>query len=248
MGVILFMVCSLAVSSRLLVLYARLRQLPELFLGLAYLLAGSVGWGGLLVGALRTPPGQPLAEGYSAWSVIFGDTGTLFFYLFTWYVFRRRSVLAMAIVALAVLAFAASLINDTWLSGLTFGQPPGSITMRAGAIARAAVFPWMAIEAFVSYAAFRRRARLGLGNPLIANRLLLWGVAALSSFTISASAFALFLTAHDGVEATARQNEAGTLYGLCALCAAICNWLAFFPPKAYVRWIESTSTTEVADG
>lgn len=248
MGVILFMVCSLAVGGRLLGLYARLRQLPELFLGLAYLLAGSIGWGGLLVGALRTPPGQPLAEAYSAWSVIFGDTGTLFFYLFTWYVFRRRSVLAMGFVALAVLAFAASLIGDTWLQGLTFGPPPGSITMRAGAAARAAVFPWMATEAFVSASALRKRARLGLGNPLIANRLLLWGVAALASFTISATATTLFLTAHDSIEATARQNQASTLYGLCALVAAICNWLAFFPPKAYVRWIESTSVEEVADG
>jgi hypothetical protein len=239
MGVIIFIVCSLLVGVRLLLVYQRLRQPPELFLALAYLLAGTLGWGGLLAGALRTPPGQPLAEAYQAWSVVVGDAGTLCFYLFVWYVFRRQSVLAKAFVGLAALAFAVSLTKDTWLAGVTFGPPPGTLTTVCGSIGRAAVFPWMVFEAFAQYFAFRRRARIGLGNPLVANRLLLWALSGLAMFAISAIATALYWTATDVADAVAKQNQAGGAYGLFAALSSLALWLAFFPPKAYVRWVES---------
>jgi hypothetical protein len=248
MGVILFILASAIVGSRLMLLYWRLRQPPELFLGLAYLLAGTLGWGGLLVGALTTPPGESLSEGFQAWSVVVGDSGTLCFYLFVWYVFRRHSLIAKACLGVVVLAFAVSLAHDTLLKGVTFGPPPGSPTMLAGAAARAAVFPWMASEAFAAYFAFRRRARVGLGNPLVANRLLLWGLSAVVMFAISASANALYLTAKGIVDATHKQNQAGPLYGALALLSSLALWLAFFPPKTYSNWIEGSSQREPRDG
>lgn len=246
MGVILFMVCSAFVGGRLLRLYAQLRQLPELFLGVGYILAGLLGWGGLLIGAITTPPGQHLPEGYQAWSVVVGNAGTVFFYLFAWYVFRRNSVIAMSAVALVTLVFLVSVVRDTLLLGVTFGPPPGTLTTFAGALGRAAVFPWLAAEAFISYAAFRRRARIGLGNPIVANRLLLWGISAMSSFVLSTTAILLYVTAPDSVAATVRQNEAGGLYGLCAFVSAVANWLAFFPPQRYTRWVTAGSE-EFAD-
>lgn len=248
MGVLLFIVASAVIAARLLLLYRRLRQPPELFLGLAYLMAGTLGWGGLLVGTLSTPPGERLAEAYQAWSVVFGDLGTLCFYLFVWYVFRRDSVLAKAAIALASIVFVVSLATDTVLGGVTFGPPPGALTTLAGATARAAVFPWMAGEALASYFAFRRRVRVGLGNPLVANRLLLWALSALLAFAISTVATWLYVSAADEVEATLRQAQAGTLYGALAAISSITLWLAFFPPQAYQRWIEGAPAQEASDG
>jgi hypothetical protein len=239
MGVLLFILCSLVVGARLMFVYARLKQPPELFLGLAYLLAGTLGWGGLLVGALKTPPGERVPEAYQAWSVVFGDAGTLCFYLFIWYVFRRQSAIAKGLVALAALAFAVSLVKDTWLTGVTFGPPPGTATTVCGSIGRMVVFPWMAFEAFTQYFAFRRRARIGLGNPLVANRLLLWALSAVAMFAISATSTALYWTAIDAADATAKVNRAGGAYGVLALLSSLALWLAFFPPKAYTGWVES---------
>jgi hypothetical protein len=247
-GVVLFILASAVVAARLLLLYGRLRQPPELFLGLAYLLAGTLGWGGLLAGALTTPHNRSLAEGYQAWSVVVGDTGTLCFYLFVWYVFRRDSRLAKAFVALVVLVFVVSIIDNTVLRGVTFGAPPGTWTTIAGASARAIVFPWMAVEAFSSYFAFRRRAKFGLGNPLVANRLLLWGLSAVVMFAISATANVLYWTASDAVDATLQQNRAGGLYGLLAALSSIALWLAFFPPRAYETWIGSAPTKQANHG
>jgi hypothetical protein len=246
MGVLLFIVASAIVAVRLLLLYRRLKQPPELLLGLAYLLAGTLGWGGLLVGTLTTPQGQHLTEGYQAWSAVVGDLGSLCFYLFVWYVFRRQSVVAKAALGLAVLVFAVSIGCDTIMRGVTFGPPPGRWTTLAGAGARSAVFAWMALEAFSSYFAFRRRARVGLGNPLVANRLFLWGVSAVSALILATTATGLYVIASDEVDATLKQNQASGLYGVLAAVSAVALWLAFFPPKAYERWVEASQ--KAADG
>jgi hypothetical protein len=237
MGVLLFLLASTAVAARLLLVYRRLREPPELFLGLAYLLAGTFGWGVLLVGALTTPRGQAVGEIYQAWSVVVDDLGTFCFYLFIWYVFRRRSAVARAVLGAIALVFVVSIVRDIVLKGETFGPPPGSATTLAAAAARTAVFAWMAVEAFSSYFAFRRRARVGLGNPVVASRLLLWGISAVTMFALSAVATVLYVTATDVVDATSRQNQAGGLYGLLGALAATALWLAFFPPKSYHGWL-----------
>lgn len=247
MGIIVFIVCSVVVATRLLLLYARLRQPPELFLGIAYLFAGALGWGGVLVGAITTPAGKSLPEAVSAWSVITGDIGSFALYLFAWYVFRRESRLAKIAVAAAAAAFAISLVHDTFIHHVTYGQPPGKLTVWLGMFGRTIVHGWIAAEGFIAYAAFRRRARIGLGNPLVANRLFLWGVGSVPSLVLSIVAVTLHVTAASGVESTARQAQAGTFYGLCSLTTAITQWLAFFPPKAYTRWIEASAKDETAD-
>lgn len=246
MGVILFILASGIVGARLLLLYRRLKQPPELFLGLAYLLAGTLGWAVLLVGALTTSPGQHVSEKYQAFSVVMGDLGTFCFYLFVWYVFRRDSAVAKALLALAALALVVSLAADTFVRGVTYGPPPGTVSTIAGSIARAFVFPWMAWEALGSYSAFRRRARVGLGNPLVQNRLLLWGLSALATFGISGTATALYWTASDVADAVVKQNRATGLYGALGAVSALLLWLAFFPPERYQRFIEGRK--EAHDG
>jgi hypothetical protein len=246
MGVILFMVASAVIGTRLLVLYAKLREPPELFLGSAYLLAGTLGWGGLLVGTLMTPKGQSLAEPFQAWSVVVGDLGTYCFYLFVWYVFRRESLVAKVALGFVALVFVTSLTRDTFIAHVTFGPPPGTVTTIAGATARAAVFAWTGVEAFSSYFAFRRRARIGLGNPIVASRLLLWGISSVVTFALSTTAMMLYVTATDNADATFKQNQAGGLYGALALVAATALWFAFFPPRAYLAWLEKSA--EPSDG
>ncbi|MFT3921776.1 MAG: hypothetical protein QM778_04515 [Myxococcales bacterium] len=227
MGVILFILASAVVGIRLLLLHRSLRQPPELFLGLGYLWAGTIGFGALLVGMLNTPKGQAVPEAYGAFSVLAGDIGTLFFYLFVWYVFRRDNWLAKGGISLALVIMVTSLVRDTWLAGVTFGAPPGSLTTLAAAGIRGAVFAWMACEAFGGYLAFRKRARIGLGNPMVANRLLLWGLSAVPSLGVSVVAIGLYVTAADRAEVAARQNAAGGVYGVLAALAATTLWLAF---------------------
>lgn len=248
MGIVLFIVASAVVGVRLLLLYKRLRQPPELFLGLAYLLAGTLGWGGLLIGTLTTPKGQTVAEAYQASSVVVGDIGTLCFYLFVWYVFRRDSVGAKVALGVVALAFLVSITCDTVLKGVTYGPPPGSATTLAGMAGRTAVFAWMASEAFASYVAFRKRARIGLGNPQVANRLLLWGLSALVMFTLSALATSLYFTATDTVDATLKQTQAGGIYGILAAISSVAIWLAFFPPQFYERWLSNSPEQESGNG
>lgn len=153
----------------------------------------------------------------------------------------------MLALALAMVVMATSLVCDTVLAGETFPAPPGTVTTLLAATARGLVFAWMACEAFAGHLAFRRRARIGLGNPMVANRLLLWGLSAVPSFAVSVVAIGMYVTARDAADIVVRQNQVGPVYGTLAALAASTLWLAFFPPASYQSWIERSSS-EAAHG
>jgi hypothetical protein len=84
----------------------------------------------------------------------------------------------------------------------------------------------------------RRRVRLGLGDPVVANRFLLWGIGAgaagLGSFIGVAGQLA--------TGAAGTQSSWSMLSSSChGLIAAIALWLAFVPPGFYRRFIEKRS-------
>ena len=247
MGVILFIVACTAVAIRLLYVCATKRHLPELFLGLGYLLAGALGWGVLMVGMTVVPDGTVVSESYQAASVVAMNAGAFCFYLFVWHVFRRDSLVAKGTLAVVALILVASLVLDTFVAGETFGPPPGSPTTLGSAVVRTLAFAWMAAEAFRNYGQFRRRARIGLGNPTVANRLLLWGISATAMLALSAVALGLYVTAVDAAASTMRQRQAELLYGTLGIVSALALWFAFFPPRAYAAWI-APAPEEKSDG
>jgi hypothetical protein len=76
----------------------------------------------------------------------------------------------------------------------------------------------------------RRRARMGLGDPIVANRLLLWG--------IGASGIAAVTLVHLVAQLLGRYELPPSLVGVVSallLGTAVAEWLAFFPPRAYRR-------------
>ena len=81
----------------------------------------------------------------------------------------------------------------------------------------------------------RRRARLGLTEPLVANRFLLWGLGTLA---------ALGIWLHSLWSEIAQRSERTEWYLVVTVLGCGCAlsiWLAFFPPRAYRRRFESIS-------
>jgi len=94
---------------------------------------------------------------------------------------------------------------------------------------------WMGAEGFAQYFKTRRRLKLGLCEPMVCNRFLLWGLAG-SLWAI----LEIVVTASDLVYAlTGEWSELlGFWMALFEIVPITIVWFVFFPPEFYCRWVE----------
>lgn len=222
------------VGVRLLWLARRTRQAPELFAGLGLVLLILVG--GPLAGVGRLPGwmGTPAGGACFAAGMLLTGVGVACLYAFTWRVFRPDSRLALAAFAVAS-GFALWRCLGLWraTAGLSSAEEilpiarPYAFTITSVV---AGAFLWTAVESLLYWRPLRRRLALGLADPVVVNRLLLWGVSGLvvagMVFQIGVRAQRGGLVLHDPV-ALATIACAGVVVGLAW-------WLAFLPPDRYL--------------
>jgi len=80
----------------------------------------------------------------------------------------------------------------------------------------------------------RKRQALGLADPVVTNRFLMWGVgAALASLGTGIATVTALLTDVSPLESAAIVGSSSA-HGFAA---AIAIWLAFLPPAPYQRWL-----------
>jgi hypothetical protein len=92
---------------------------------------------------------------------------------------------------------------------------------------------WAAFEAFRYHALMSKRRALGLADPVVVNRFLLWGVASLFSV---AAIWTISLPAILGLPLVEQQRLAPVSMSVTAVwgIGAISSyWLTFFPPAWY---------------
>ncbi len=93
---------------------------------------------------------------------------------------------------------------------------------------------WGSFEALRFWLRMRRRLALGLANPEVANRFLLWGIGAGTAGL--GSAIGTLFAIVTGVSYLEAAWMVALLSGL-GFIAAVAMWLAFLPPATYTRWI-----------
>jgi hypothetical protein len=93
---------------------------------------------------------------------------------------------------------------------------------------------WMTLEAGLCRQNAKRRARVGLGDPIVTNRYLL--LAVFGAFQILACSSDILL-AIDYATDHAVSGSADLLLGGFELVGIAALWLAFFPPTAYLNWV-----------
>lgn len=164
--------------------------------------------------------------------------------LFTWRVFRReerwaRTFFLGVLLGLATISAGYALaggLGDFAYSGPWFWLESAAQTLATG---------WGAVEALRYHALMRRRVRVGLADPVVANRFLLWGIA------IGAGVVAIGvgpLIHAIGVASLWTPPLIG-LAGSVAVVSAVAYWLTFFPPEAYRRFVmrRAVAKQEAAD-
>lgn len=230
LGIGCLIVSCAAVGLRLAALGARSRRLPELAMGAGYLLFGALGYPLAAVARASAADGAAHAGVWLALALAIQNLGVLACYVFNGRVFRPGRIGA------AVTAAGGLLLAISWIG---HGIEPGWASAESrgpwyytGLATRAAAFVWGAAEAFTYWARLRRRARIGLADAVVANRMLLWGTSSL----IIALGFAVFAA---GTLSPAGVNASPIVLAVsaCGLGAAATMTLAFFPPAGYRRWL-----------
>jgi hypothetical protein len=234
-----FVLVSAAVATRLLLLARRTRERPELLLGLGILGTAVLGYG-LMIASLVMRGGAPVAQTIPQRALhgageIAHDLGVTMIVLFVASVFRARERWARALAGVMLASLWSGLLgvelaNRFRETGITGG---GFWWLRYAVIWSYSV--WMAIESFAYWRQMKRRVALGLAEPLVANRFLLWGLASLGTTLATWSASIPFFLARDPELALAWQGVIQTGTATVGLATVGIYALTFFPPAAYRR-------------
>jgi hypothetical protein len=224
LGISLFAIASFVVGWRLLWLAHRTGLLPEKLIGGSLFLAGGIGTALLILSGFAGPARGALSTA----AMLAIDCGITVVGVFTWRVFRPGLVGATVVATCTALLF-LSFASD-WVSGHYLGVQRSAFSITADYCGRFVLYGWASYESLRQYALARRRVRIGLLEPLVANRFLLWGISTLSATGIWGYSLWAEVTAHP--DTTEFYLVATVMGGTCA--ASI--WMAFFPPRAYRRW------------
>jgi hypothetical protein len=173
-GLLAFLLVSLVVGARLLLLARRTRALPELCIGTGFFVGGALGFVPETLAVNGALP-EVLTPGVLAVSNGAIRATAVLTALFTWRVFRPgRTGAALTGALSAVLLVAYVAFPAPWVLASTPAEWRWSLVT---AIARSVAFAWAAGEPLAEWRRARRRAALGLAEPAAVQRLLLWGLA-----------------------------------------------------------------------
>jgi hypothetical protein len=233
----IYLVVATILGIRLLVQARRERQMPELLLGITFLAAPVLGAPLEVAGeALGTEQPGEMAASVFAVGKILTIIGLNAVNLFTWLVFRPGRVWAGAlfftILAGQLVAFGGFAASGTFLSGgVSMSWFWFELAFRAaGSI-------WMLSECIHYAGKMRRRVEIGLADPIVAHRFVLWAGGNLGGLCMLATSVSPKIF---GVEGAVPQLTI-VLFATAGLVAAGSYWLAFFPTAGYRRWIGAHS-------
>lgn len=241
-GFVAFMVSSLVIGVRLLVLWHRTRRLPELLIACGILGIGPVGFA-FTLGAKSSGETLPaLASACFAAALLSTAGGAFATAIFNWRVFRPDVPALPLLVGAVALAFVAAFLWEAVATGFADPNAAG-YGFRLQTTLSTAILLWGAAESLRYFTMMRRRARLGLADPLVTNRFLLWGFGIGAAGVGSAISVTAQLVTGQHFLAVPWLTISNSLHGLTA---AVLMWVAFIPPGFYRRFIESRSRQAAA--
>lgn len=230
---------------------------PEAWLGL-YLLAGTL-FGTLLSSAVYLSWADPSVALPPAWrpplhalQFLANTAGMIGILMFTHRVFRPRARWARRAVQSAAALSALAFVVTGAVERFEIHVIPNP-TYLAVVAARVAAMVWMTVESLVYFVRLRKRQRLGLADPLLVNRFLLWGIWAGSMSLMQLSDpigrfwyWWITGTTVQWIPEVGRTIIVFMIASTSALGAvtAATLFLTFFPTAAYKRWVAAHASSD----
>lgn len=228
----------LAVGMRLERLAWRTRELPERLLGAMF----------LVIGASYLIYNAPIVFDLESLWTAFNFAGRVTYLpapvllaVFTRRVFRPDARWAGWLVygsaILAVIGVAGSVSRGDW-EGFSTSNPWFWLEW----VGYTTPFAWAGAEALVQYGWARRRTRMGLCEPLVSNRLLLWGLFAVLQVCVWVLVLPQYAHYEQHSVFAAKWDISIAVFETSAIAVI---WLVFFPPAIYRHWITPAETASV---
>lgn len=233
----LYLITITIVALRMLLLARRTGERPELLLGLSLLLGGTIGStmeaGGLSaagqLGAANA--GKLIAVGKAFGIFGFGCQG-----IFIWHVFRPTERWAPILFLSLLGVMLVACFGFGWTGTYTTASID-VLWFAVELLARMAFPVWLMTESLLYYGQMRKRLALGLADPVVTNRFLLWGgIGALSILLLLTSVPPIFL---DPIADEGLLLADLLLFSGCGVILSGIFWVAFFPPRWWKRALEA---------
>ena len=231
LGAGLFVLASLIVGGRLILLSRKTRGLPELMLGIGLFFMGGVGYPLMTIltrsAGLSDTTRSILLVAHMCTSLA-GMGGLTWF---TRRVFRPHDAWAGWLLLFIVGGFAGLALSQAFGPGLhSFIENPKSGPWSMKVFLGFVPMTWAGVES-IRYARMQsKRLALGLADPIVTDRFRLWGVAILAADAITVAGVAFNLM---GLSITSTPTGS-LLIGSLGLITSGCLWLAFLPPQFYL--------------
>ena len=241
-----YLVAMVTLGVRLALLARRTRQLPEALLAAHFLLCCTVGYSLQGSGyALAIEPGA--SHALVATLLYVGNGASLLgiaaVLVFNYRVFRSGTRLGQGLLAGCIALLVVGYAGSAASGGFAHGRPEG-FWFWALYSAFTAASVWTLVEPLRYFAGLRKRQRIGLADPLVVDRFLLWGVGSVARFAMLAiGAMAMLQLTGAASDLAAVAAPTFLASGLAGIVVAISYGLAFFPPRAYLRRVERRSAS-----
>ncbi len=184
--------------------------------------------------SIHTPAnGTPLGDAFAVACRVGLSASAFCLLLFTRVAFRPEERWAAALVAGLGLAMLAGFVGSGAL-GDWGGFRNDNPWIWLENAAQLGAYLWGCAEPASYYAKLRRRRRLGLADPVVVNRILLWAIYG-GAFAVCQVVWMAVIAVSDSLTALDPVLVALSVGGQAAL------WLAFLPPLPYRRWLASAS-------
>jgi hypothetical protein len=224
---------------------------PELSLAIYFLVSAFLGtppqivvYGGMADPRLAVP--DPVAQALLAFAVLAMAVGACAAYVFVWKTFHPDRAAAKAFAAAGCACLVLGYVVEAWREGFApvVFAGPGHWLGWAG---RTAAMLAITVESLRYWKMMRRRLRVGLADPVLTNRFLLWAVWSACStlnYVSDLASRALYWLAFDTIQPV-REHLATLVAPTIAVtmvlgaASAVTLFLTFFPTRAYRRLVES---------
>jgi hypothetical protein len=170
--------------------------------------------------------------------------GTVAFVLFTRSVFRSRESWATWLAAGAITCLVVGAGGSAWVGDWEGVYPLSNRWYWLEWVGRVAPMVWMGTEGFVHYHKARSRRRLGLCDPLVCNRFLLWGLTGALWVVLE------LVIVFQNIDYELTQRWTPSLdfaVNLLEILPVVVIWFVFFPPVGYRDWIANRAAIADAE-
>jgi hypothetical protein len=219
-----FIAASFLLGGRLLRLWQRTGEAAELSIGLSFLLGGGIGYLAWFALALAAGAGASLDV---LRAITLGGLACTCLGALANGAGIRRIFRPDAVWPLPGLAGLALWMVGWFVYALVSPPARSSLAFWAALLAIVPIYAWAAGEAWVLARALHRRARLGLADPVVVNRIAQWGVSGGVVVLMTGLSFVSRL-----VHGPVLPPWVSSLNAVLGLLAAAAIWLGFFPPRA----------------